>query len=74
MTSWVAAGSDQPDDPSLWRIARFVREVDTLRDALGLDRVHILGQSWGGWLAIEYMMTAPNSPLIKWLFPALTPR
>ncbi len=23
--------SDQPDDPSLWRIERFVREVDTVR-------------------------------------------
>ena len=52
--------SDQPDDPSLWRIERFVREVDTVRAALGLDRVHILGQSWGGWLAIEYMLSAPG--------------
>ncbi len=52
--------SDQPDDPSLWRIERFVREVDTVRAALGLDRVHILGQSWGGWLAIEYMLGAPK--------------
>ncbi len=51
--------SDQPDDPSLWRIERFVREVDTVRAALGLDRVHLLGQSWGGWLAIEYMLTRP---------------
>jgi proline-specific peptidase len=52
--------SDQPDDPSLWRIERFVREVDTVRAELGLDRVHILGQSWGGWLAIEYMLSAPQ--------------
>ena len=52
--------SDQHDDPSLWRIERFVREVDTVRAALGLDRVHILGQSWGGWLAIEYMLSAPK--------------
>ena len=52
--------SDQPDDPSLWRIERFVQEVDTVRDALGLDQVHILGQSWGGWLAIEYMLGAPQ--------------
>lgn len=52
--------SDQPDDPSLWTIARAVREVDTVRKALGLERLHILGQSWGGWLAIEYMLTAPR--------------
>ncbi len=53
--------SDQPDDQSLWHIERFVREVDTVRAAIGLDRVHILGQSWGGWLAIEYMLSAPQA-------------
>jgi proline iminopeptidase len=47
--------SDAPDDPSLWTLDRFVAEVDAVRDALGLERVHLLGQSWGGWLAIEYM-------------------
>ncbi len=52
--------SDQPEDTSLWRIQRFVREVDEVRDALQLDRVHLLGQSWGGWLAIEYMLTRPS--------------
>ena len=52
--------SDQPDDSSLWRIDRFVREVDAVRDALGLERVHLLGHSWGGWLAIEYMLSKPR--------------
>jgi proline-specific peptidase len=51
--------SDQPDDPGRWHIQRFVREVDLVRDALGLDRIHLLGQSWGGWLAIEYMLGQP---------------
>jgi len=48
--------SDTPDDVSLWRIDRFVDEVTAVRDALGLDRIHLLGHSWGGWLAIEYML------------------
>lgn len=52
--------SDQPDDRNLWQIERFVAEIDTVRIALGLDRVHLLGQSWGGWLAIEYMLTRPS--------------
>ena len=51
--------SDKPDDPSRWHIGRFVREVDLVRQALGLSRVHLLGQSWGGWLAIEYMLGQP---------------
>jgi len=52
--------SDQPDDRSLWRIDRFVREIDTVRAALGLERVHLLGQSWGGWLGIEYLISQPR--------------
>jgi proline-specific peptidase len=52
--------SDQPDDPSLWRIERFVHEVDAVRDALGLGQIHLLGQSWGGWLGIEYMLSNPK--------------
>jgi proline-specific peptidase len=47
--------SDAPDDTSLWTLDRFVAEVDAVRDALGLERIHLFGQSWGGWLAIEYM-------------------
>ena len=47
--------SDQPDDTSLWTVDRSVEEVDQVREALGLDRCHLLGQSWGGWLSIEYM-------------------
>ena len=52
--------SDTPDDVSLWRIDRFVDEITAVREALGLDRIHLLGHSWGGWLAIEYMLGAPS--------------
>jgi len=52
--------SDQPDDVSLWRIERFVEEVAAVRRALDLNHVHLLGHSWGGWLAIEYMMGNPS--------------
>jgi proline-specific peptidase len=51
--------SEQPDDRSLWRMERFVAEVGTVRHALGLEQIHLLGNSWGGWLAIEYMLTDP---------------
>lgn len=46
--------SDIPDDASLWRVGRFVEEVAAVRKALGCERMHLLGSSWGGWLAIEY--------------------
>jgi proline-specific peptidase len=52
--------SEIPDEPLFWQMDRFVAEVDAVREGLGLDRIHLLGQSWGGWLAIEYMMTHPQ--------------
>jgi proline iminopeptidase len=50
--------SDQPDDPDLWEIPRFVEEVEQVRQALGLDSTnfYLFGQSWGGALAIEYAL------------------
>jgi proline-specific peptidase len=52
--------SDQPSNPKLWTIPLFVAEVDAVRTALELDNVHLLGQSWGGMLAQEYMFTMPK--------------
>jgi proline-specific peptidase len=51
--------SDQPDDPGRWSVDLYVREVDAVRSALGLDRLHILGQSWGGMLLMEYLARSP---------------
>ena len=51
--------SDRPDDPDLWTVELFVDELRTLRAALGLDRIHLLGTSWGSMLAIEYVLTQP---------------
>jgi len=50
--------SDQPTDSSLWTTERFVDEVEQVRQALGLskDNFYILGNSWGGILAMEYAL------------------
>src|SRR5215472_8978011 len=50
--------SDQPDEPSLWELDRFVDEVEQVRQALGLDcdSFVLYGQSWGGILGIEYAL------------------
>lgn len=52
--------SDRPDDASLWVVPRFVEELDTVRKELGLGRVHLLGHSWGGCLAIQYTLDHPE--------------
>jgi proline iminopeptidase len=71
--------SDRPNDLGLWRTDRFVEELDAVRSALGLREVHLLGHSWGGTLATEYLLTKGqqgvrsvilSSPLIstpRWL-------
>jgi proline iminopeptidase len=74
--------SEHPTDTTLWNFPRFVQEVDAVRRALKLDTVHLLGHSWGGALAAEYMIaTKPtgvksvifSSPLIstpRWIADA----
>jgi proline iminopeptidase len=50
--------SDQPNEPDLWELPRFVEEVEQVRQSLGLDRdnFYLYGHSWGGILAIEYAL------------------
>jgi L-proline amide hydrolase len=52
--------SDHPHDPSLWTVDLFVEELGVVRKALGLNQVHLLGQSWGGMLGMEYALTQPS--------------
>ena len=52
--------SDLPEDDSLWVVETFVEELDVIRGALGLDRIHLFGSSWGGMLAMEYALTQPR--------------
>lgn len=53
-----SAYSDQPKEPELWDLPRFVEEVEQVRQALKLDKsnFYLFGQSWGGLLAMEYAL------------------
>src|SRR6266542_5988709 len=51
--SWI----ERPAE--FWIVELFVAEVGAVRDALGLDRIHLFGSSWGGMLAMEYALTKP---------------
>ncbi len=55
-----AGRSDRPTDESLWTMDRFIGELVSVREALGLEEVHILGHSWGSMLAVDYMLTEPD--------------
>ena len=60
--------SDRPEDTSFYRVERFVEEVDTVRTKMGLGRVHLYGQSWGGMLSLQYALDHPEG--IKSLIPS----
>ncbi len=70
--------SERPNDPSLWTVRRFTRELAQVRAALHLRRVHLLGHSWGAQLAVEHALTgatgiqsltlaSPSLSLPRWL-------
>ncbi len=46
--------------PEMWTVDLFCEEIDAVREALGLGRIHLLGQSWGGMLAMEYLIRQPR--------------
>lgn len=48
--------SERPGRPDLWTLEHYVEEVEHVRAALGLDRMHIIGQSWGAAVAAEYAL------------------
>jgi L-proline amide hydrolase len=48
--------ADRPDDID-WDLGVFREEVDAVRDQLGLERIHLLGTSWGGMLAQEHVLS-----------------
>jgi proline-specific peptidase len=51
--------SDVPCDPSIYTMELYIEEIGVIRQALGLEHVHILGHSWGGMLAMEYALQQP---------------
>jgi proline iminopeptidase len=52
--------SDRITDTTMFTIAHFVQELDSLRAHLGVPRWHVLGHSWGTILALEYYRAHPD--------------
>lgn len=57
--------SDRPGDLSLWTIERFVNELEQVRTYLELDKMHLLGQSWGTMLAVDYMLAKKPKDVVS---------
>ncbi|WP_158588060.1 alpha/beta hydrolase, partial [Actinomadura logoneensis] len=76
----VGAGrSTRLSDVTRYTVARHVADLDAVRAAIGADRIIIVGQSWGGSLAAQYLAAHPEhvakvvftSPGVLW--PAALP-
>src|SRR5919197_2217733 len=52
----LGCGRSEPSGDVDWSVAVFLEELDALRAHLGLERVHLLGTSWGGMLALEHAL------------------
>ena len=69
--------SDKPDDTSLFTVPHFVRELEAVRGALELERFHLFGSSWGGMLAMQYLLDYKPASVVALLMagsPASMPR
>lgn len=73
--------SERKNNTDNWTVSRFLSEIDSIRAALNLKHVIVLGHSWGGTLAAEYAASRPeglkavilSSPLIntsRWIADA----
>jgi proline iminopeptidase len=66
--------SDHPHKPDNWTLERYISEIDSVRDALGLSELHLFGSSYGGLFAAEYAARRPKGlkscilagPTIDW--------
>ncbi len=52
--------SECPSNTELWTMERSVAEMDAVVQALGLNRFHVFGNSWGGMLAQQYVLDAAS--------------
>ena len=56
MYDQIGCGNSYVDGrPELWTAETWVNELIALREHLGLDTCHLLGQSWGGMLLLTYI-------------------
>ncbi|HWV15688.1 MAG TPA: proline iminopeptidase-family hydrolase [Cellvibrio sp.] len=63
-----AGKSQQPNDLSLWQIHRFVAELESVRRALQLQKVHLLAHSWGAAIAAQYLLDKGSQGIASVIF------
>lgn len=52
--------SDAPSDPEDYHLGTLISDLDELRDSLGLEKMVLLGYSFGAELSLRYALQHPN--------------
>lgn len=54
-------GSTSPsEDPANYTLIKYVEDLEAVRQAVGVERVHLFGHSWGGIVAMRYATVHPQ--------------
>lgn len=56
----VGRSSSPPEDPANYTLAKYAEDLDAVRQAIGVERVHLFGHSWGGIVAQRYATLHPE--------------
>lgn len=56
----VSRSSAPPIDPSNYTFDQYVDDLEAVRKAAGVEKVHLFGHSWGGLVAMRYATTYPG--------------
>ncbi len=56
----LSGRSEGEVDSASVTLAAFVADMEGIREALGLERMHVVGHSWGGLLAMKYALAHPE--------------
>ena len=49
-----------PDDPANYSLPKYVEDLEAVRQAVGVEQVHLFGHSWGGVVAMRYATVYPQ--------------
>jgi len=60
--------SEHTGDRTLWTMERFIEDLKTVRHQLMLNKVHILGRSWGSMLTSEYILREKPNGVTSLIF------
>lgn len=62
-----------PSRPDLWHSKTWVNELIALTQHLNLTAFHLLGQSWGGMLALQYLADHQPNPVASVILSSTLP-